>query len=85
MQVQALRLRGALGRYWRRIAVGAFCGWLLSSVLGAFTIVWLEWMTVVSSDEAAALLGAAFVWSGTALGGVLAYAARPQRDTTASA
>jgi Zn-dependent protease len=34
MHVAMLGLGAALRRYWKRIAVGAGCGWLVSSVLG---------------------------------------------------
>jgi len=80
--VTALRFRGSLRQYWKRIVLGAFCGWVASSVLGAFALVWLEVQAQISSDTSA-LLGAAIVWSGTALGGLVAYAARPSPAATA--
>jgi len=76
-QVEALRLGGALRRYWRRIALGAVCGWFASSVAGAFFLVWLEAVGIVHSEEVVALLGAAIVWFGIGLGAIVAYAIRP--------
>lgn len=75
-QVQALRLGRALRRYWRRILVGAFCGWLVSSLLGALAIVWLGSRGVVVSQEHVGLYASAAVWGGTLLGAVVAYGAR---------
>lgn len=77
--VAGLRLGSALRRHWRRIALGVACGWLLSTVLGAFALVWLETRDVISPHETAPLLGGAMVWSGMVLGGLVAYAARPER------
>jgi len=76
--VELVLLRGAVRHHWRRLLAGAFCGWVASSVLGAFGIVWLEETGVIRSEETAALLGAAFVWSGIGLGALLAYAVRPR-------
>jgi hypothetical protein len=76
-QVEVLRLGGALRRYWRRIALGAVCGWFASSVVGAFFLVWLEAVGIVRSEEVVALLGAAIVWFGIGLGAIVAYAMRP--------
>lgn len=79
MHVTALRLVGALRRYWKRIAVGALCGWLLSTVLGAFALVGLESRALIST-ETSPLLGAALVWSGVGLGSLIAYASRPRTE-----
>ena len=76
-QVETLRFGGALRQYWKRIVLGGLCGWIGSSVLGALFLVWVELAGLVRSEEAIALLGAAIVWSGIALGGLVAYAMRP--------
>ena len=83
--VESNRLRAAVRRYWRRLALGAACGWFASSVLGAFAIVWLESVGVVNSEETVALVGAAIVWGGIGVGALVAYAMRPQaRPQTAT-
>ena len=79
MQVHALRLREAIARHWRRILVGAFSGWLGSTVVGALVLVWLESRGLVVSDESAALYAAAVVWGGTVVGALAAYSSRPHR------
>jgi hypothetical protein len=71
-----LRLRDALRRYWKRIAVGAFCGWLVSTVLGAFALVGLESHALITAEDST-LLGAALVWMGMGIGALVAYVARP--------
>jgi hypothetical protein len=73
------RLRGSLRRNWRRIAVGAFFGWLVSTVLGAFALVALESSGAISSENAP-LLGAGLVWGGVAYGALFAYAGRSQPE-----
>lgn len=75
--VESTRLLSAMRRYWRRIVLGAVCGWFASSVLGAFGVVWLESIGAVRSEEGVALVGAAIVWSGIGLGALVAYAIRP--------
>ena len=75
--VESIRLRSAVRRYWRRIVLGAVCGWFASSVLGAFGIVWLVSIGAVRSEEGVALVGAAIVWSGVGVGALVAYAMRP--------
>jgi ABC-type Mn2+/Zn2+ transport system permease subunit len=82
--VVALRLGWALRRHWKRIGLGVACGWVIATVLGAIALVWLETRGVISPDDAAPIVGAAFVWSGMALGGVIAYAVRPRRVEPAS-
>jgi len=67
----------AARRHWRRIAVGAFVGWLVSSVAGAFVLVWFE-STGLIDAETSPLVGAALVWGGMGVGALLAYAARPR-------
>lgn len=84
VQVSALRLGTALRQYWRRVVVGAFFGWLASSIGGAFVLAWLESRGVITTPEASVLLGAALVWSATGLGAILAYAARPERQPAGS-
>ena len=79
MHVAVLCLGGALRRYWKRIAVGALCGWLLSTVLGAFALVGLEVHGSISA-ETSPLLGAALVWSGVGLGSLTAFALRPRTE-----
>jgi hypothetical protein len=77
LHVTTLGLGVALRQYWKRVAVGAFCGWLVSTVLGAFVLVALETRDVISA-ETSPLLGAALVWGGIGLGSLVAYASRPQ-------
>ena len=84
VHVVALRLGWAVRRHWKRIGLGVACGWLGATVLGAIALVWLEIRGVVSPDGTAPIVGAAFVWCGMALGGVIAYAVRPRRVERAS-
>ena len=60
MYVATLALRGALREYWKRIAVGALCGWLISSVLGALALVGFERVQLITAEDST-LLGAALV------------------------
>lgn len=83
--VESLRFGAAVRRYWRRLLAGAFCGWVGSSVLGAFAVVWLESEGIVRSEETALLVGAAIVWSGVGLGALVAYAMRRTPQTTDAA
>lgn len=76
MHVATLGVRDALRVYWKRIAVGAFCGWLISTVLGAFALVGFESFHLIAADDSP-LLGAAIVWMGIAVGSSVAYVARP--------
>ena len=77
LYVSALALGGAMRGDWKRIAVGALCGWLIASVLGAFAVVGFEsWHLITAEDST--LLGAALVWMGMGVGGMVAYVARPQ-------
>jgi hypothetical protein len=58
---------------WRRILAGAFIGWFLASLLGAIGLAYFASdMTLATSN----LIGAAIVWGGVALGGVVGYATR---------
>jgi hypothetical protein len=74
--VATLDLGAAVREYWKRIAVGAFCGWLISSVLGAFALVGFESAQLITVEDST-LLGAALVWMGMGVGALVAYVARP--------
>lgn len=75
--VAALGVRAAMREYWKRIAVGALCGWLITSVVGAFAVVGFEsWHLITAEDST--LLGAAIVWMGMGVGAMVAFVARPQ-------
>jgi len=67
MRVATLGLGVALHRYWERLAVGAVCGWLVSSVLGAFMLLGLEARGLISA-KTSPLLGVALVWGAVGLG-----------------
>ena len=77
LHVATLRIRGALREYWKRIAVGALCGWLISSILGAIALVAFESAQLITAEDST-LLGAALVWMGIGVGGLVAYVARPE-------
>ena len=69
------RFRRAIRRYWRRILVGAFVGWIFATIGGAFALASLEFWGFVSmqtSDE----LGIATVLAGVGLGALIAYSGR---------
>jgi putative effector of murein hydrolase len=66
----------ALGRYWKRILVGALVGWLVAVVGGAVILATLEYEGVMSRSTADGL-GIAIVLGGAALGALIAYALRP--------
>lgn len=66
----------ALGRYWRRILVGALVGWVVAVVGGAVILATLEYQGVVSRSTSDGL-GIAIVLGGTAIGALIAYALRP--------
>lgn len=76
IHLATLSVRGALGEYWKRIAIGAFCGWLLSSVLGAFALVASEQAHLITAEDSA-FLGPAVVLMGMGVGGLVAYVAKP--------
>ena len=70
------RLREAVRTSWRRILAGAFFGWLLAVVGGAFALASLEFHGIVSrttSDD----LGIIIVLYGVGMGALFAYAIRP--------
>jgi hypothetical protein len=76
LYIATLGLKGAVREYWKRIAVGALCGWLIASVLGAVAVVGFEsWHLITAEDST--LLGAALVWMGMGVGVMVAYVARP--------
>jgi hypothetical protein len=75
--VAALGLKDAVREYWKRIAVGALCGWLITSVLGAIAVVGFESAHLITAEDST-LLGAALVWMGMGVGAMVAYVARPQ-------
>ena len=74
--VAALGLKEAVREYWKRIAVGALCGWLIASVLGAIAVVGFESAHLITAEDST-LLGAALVWMGMGVGGMVAYVAKP--------
>ena len=76
MYVGALDLKGAVREYWKRIAVGALCGWLIATVLGAIAVVWFESAHLITAEDST-LLGAALVWMGMGVGAMVAYVAKP--------
>lgn len=71
----------ALGRYWRRILVGAFVGWFAAVVLGAVALALLEVGEVISRTTSDAL-AIVIVLGGTGLGALSAYAMRAPREAT---
>jgi hypothetical protein len=75
--VAALGLKDAVREYWKRIAVGALCGWLITSVLGAIAVVGFESADLITAEDST-LLCAALVWMGMGIGAMVAYVARPQ-------
>lgn len=74
--VAVLGLKDAVREYWKRIAVGALCGWLITSVLGAIALVGFESAHLITAEDST-LLGAALVWMGMGVGAMVAYVARP--------
>jgi hypothetical protein len=68
-----LRFSAAFRENWRRILAGAFLGWLVSSLVGAVSLAYFAADITLATSN---LIGAAVVWSGLALGGVLGYATR---------
>jgi hypothetical protein len=84
LQVAVLSLRGAMRTYWKRIAVGALCGWLITTVLGAIALVGFESANLILAEDSN-LLGAALVWMGMGVGAMVAYVAKPhtaERETS---
>jgi hypothetical protein len=77
--VATLDLGGAVREYWKRIALGALCGWLISSVLGAVALVGFESAELINAEDST-LLGVALVWMGMGVGGLVAYVARPEPE-----
>jgi len=89
IHVATLRLGDALRRYWKRIAVGALCGWLISSVLGAFALVGFESAPLIAAGDPM-FPGASIVWLGRGVGskdaieGATAFAEKRKPNWTAS-
>ena len=79
--LETRRFFGAVGRYWRRILVGAFVGWLFAVVLGAVALAFLELEDVISRSTSDSL-AIVIVLGGVALGAFGAYAIRPSRGDT---
>jgi hypothetical protein len=76
--LETRRFFGAVGRYWRRILVGAFVGWLVAVVLGAVALALLELEDVISQSTSDGL-AIVIVLGGVGLGALGAYAIRPSR------
>lgn len=69
-------IREELRRNWRRLLVGAFVGWGLATVIGAFVLALLDpYITPTSSDIAAVVT----VCAGVIAGAVVAYSWREAR------
>lgn len=77
LHVAVLSLKDAMRVHWKRIAVGALCGWLIASVLGAIALVGFESANLITAEDSP-LLGAALVWMGMGVGAMIAYVAKPQ-------
>ncbi len=74
-RVELVACAEAARRHWRRILVGAFVGWLLAVIGGAFALALLEFHGLVSattSDE----LGIVVVLYGVGIGALNAYTFR---------
>ena len=74
--VELGRFRDAIRTSWRRIFAGAFVGWLLAVVGGAFALASLEFHGIVTrttSDE----LGIIIPLYGFGMGALFAYVIRP--------
>ena len=70
------RMRAGVRVHWKRILIGAFVGWLIAVVGGAFALAGLEVEGIVStatSDD----LGIVIVLYGVGIGALNAYALRP--------
>jgi hypothetical protein len=76
LNVAVLSLRGAMRTHWKRIAIGALCGWLVATVFGAIALVGFESANMILIEDSN-LLGAALVWMGMAVGAMVAYVAKP--------
>ncbi len=79
--VESRLFLAAVGRSWRRILVGAAAGWLVSVVVGAIALAFLEVAGVISRSLSDSL-GIAIVLGGTAAGALVAYAVRPRDRET---
>lgn len=82
-RIEVTRFAEAVRQYWKRILIGAFIGWIIAVVVGAFVLVGLETEGLLSqstSDEAAIVI----VLYGVGIGALNAYALRPARARAAS-
>ena len=79
VRIELTRLTDAVRQYWKRILVGAFIGWIVAVVGGAFALVGLEKEGLLSqstSDEA----GIVIVLYCVGIGALNAYVFRPARE-----
>lgn len=75
-RIELTHLTAAVREHWKRIFVGAFVGWVIAVVGGAFLLAGLEVKGLVSSttsDE----LGIVIVLYGVGIGALNAYTFRP--------
>lgn len=82
-RIELTRLADAVRDQWKRILVGAFIGWIIAVVIGAFVLAGLEAEGLLSratSDEAAIVI----VLYGVGIGALNAYALRPARARSAA-
>ncbi len=78
-RIEWSRFADAVKDQWKRILVGAFIGWIVAVVVGAFVLAGLETEGLLSratSDEA----GIVIVLYGVGIGALNAYALRPARE-----
>jgi hypothetical protein len=79
VRIELTRLTEAVRQYWKRILVGAFIGWIVAVVGGAFVLVGLEKEGLLSkstSDDA----GIVIVLYCVGIGALNAYVFRPARE-----
>jgi uncharacterized YccA/Bax inhibitor family protein len=79
VRIELTRLTDAVRQYWKRILVGAFIGWIVAVVGGAFVLVGLEKEGLLSqstSDDA----GIVIVLYCVGIGALNAYVFRPARE-----
>jgi hypothetical protein len=82
-RIELTRFAEAVKDQWKRILIGAFIGWIIAVVVGAFVLVGLETEGLLShatSDDAAIVI----VLYGVGIGALNAYALRPARARAAS-
>jgi hypothetical protein len=76
-RIELARFAEALRGHWKRVLVGAFVGWVIAVVVGAFALAGLETEGLLSratSDE----LGIVIVIYGVGIGALNAYTFRPR-------